>query len=113
MIHLRVVVPSGQAGTVVEHLRATPGMAHLAHVPGASVSPAGDLILCDVARESANTVVEWLQDQGVHHSGAIVEEALAAVVSDAAARADEQAPGRAADALIWEEIESRARTDGA
>ena len=111
MIHLRLVVPRDLVALVVARLTATPGVAHLAHVPGASVTPAGDLVLCDIAREAANDVVEWLQENGVHHRGAIVEEAVVAVVSDAAADADVAAPGRAADALIWEEVEARARSD--
>jgi uncharacterized hydrophobic protein (TIGR00271 family) len=113
MIHLRLIVPADIAAATVERLRATSGVAHLAHVPGAAVSPSGDLVLCDVAREAANDVIEWLQDRDIHHRGAITVEALEAVVSDAAAAADESAPGRAADSLIWEEIEDKARSDGA
>ncbi len=81
------------------------------HLRGAAVTPAGDLVLCDVAREAANEVVEWLQGQGVHHSGAISMDAASTVVSDAAARADAEAPGEASDALIWEQIEAQARSD--
>ena len=55
--------------------------------------------------------MEWLQDHGIHHSGAITIEALEGVVSDAAERAADQAPGEAGDALIWEELEARARAD--
>lgn len=68
-------------------------------------------MLCDVAREAANDVIEWLQRQGVHHSGAISVDASSTVVSDAAARADAEAPGEAGDALIWEQIEAQARSD--
>lgn len=113
MVHLRLIVPTELVGEVLEGLRSTPGVAHLVHLPGASVSPPGDLVLCDVAREAANAAVEWLQRRDVHHRGAITFHASETVVSDAAAHADAAAPGHAADALVWEEVEARARADAA
>ena len=113
MVHLRLIVPSDLVTTVVGHLRTAPGVAHLVHVRHVTASPSGDLVLCDVAREAANGVVEWLQHREVHHRGAITMEALEAVVSDAAAEAEARAPGHGGDALVWEEVESRARTDAA
>jgi uncharacterized hydrophobic protein (TIGR00271 family) len=111
MLHLRVTVPSDLAGAVVTHLQATSGVAHLAHLPGASLVPPGDLVLCDVAREAANDVVEWLQRQDVHRSGAISIETLESVVSDHAASAEALAPGHGTDALVWEEVDARARSE--
>lgn len=111
MVHLRLIVPLDVAGLVVDRLHATPGVAHVITVDGVDATPSGQLILCDVAREAANEVVEWLQGLGVHHRGAITVEALEAVVSDAAERATIEAPGHGADALIWEEIEARARDE--
>jgi uncharacterized hydrophobic protein (TIGR00271 family) len=111
MIHLRLIVAPDLAARVVQYLQATPGVAHVAHLQTETVSPTGELILCDTAREAANEIIEWLQHQDVHHRGAIAIEAIEAVVSDAAARADVAAPGHAADALIWEELEYRARHD--
>ena len=113
MLHLRVTVPSDMAAAVVAHLRATFGVAHLAHLPDASLVPPGDLVLCDVAREAANEVVEWLQRQDVHRNGAISIGTLESVVSDHAASAEALAPGHGADALVWEEVEARARTEAA
>ncbi len=111
MVHLRLIVPPDLAGSVFDQLVAMPGVAHVVKVERVEAKPPGQLILCDVAREAANDVVEWLQRQGVHHRGAITVEALEAVVSDAAERASAEAPGHAADALIWEELEARARSD--
>jgi uncharacterized hydrophobic protein (TIGR00271 family) len=112
MLHLRLMVAAELALPVVDGLRQTAGVAHVAHLPGVSAAPPGDVVLCDVVREAANDVIEWLQAQGVHHSGAITVEALEAVVSDAAAAAEAAAPGEGSDALIWEELEARARDDG-
>ena len=113
MIHLRLIVPPELAAATFDRLRETPGVAHVVHLRAVSTSPTGDVLHCDVARESANDVIEWLQSEGVHRRGAITVEALEAVISDAAALAEAVAPGHAADALIWEELDSRARADSA
>ena len=68
---------------------------------------------CDVVREAANDVVESLQRRGVHHQGAITLDPLETVVSDAAAVAEAATPGAGGDALVWEELEARARDDAA
>ena len=111
MIHLRLIVPSDDVRPVLEYLETTAGVAHMAHMPDVITSHGGDLVLCDVAREAANEVVEWLQRRGIHHRGAIIIESLDAVISDAAAVAEDEAPGQGTDALIWEELEARTRTD--
>ena len=111
VLQLRLIVPHDLCSDVLARLRAEPGVAHLIHVPGASTVPEGELLICDVAREAANDVVERLQDLGIHRRGAIVIEALEAVVSDAAAEAENRAPGHGADALVWEELEFRMRAE--
>ena len=110
-MHLRLIVPREAAGRVLDHLAGHPGVAHLVHLPTVSTSPPGEVVLCDVVREAANEVVEWLQDEGVHRGGAISVEALETVVSDAAAAAERRVPGHADDALVWEELDARARGD--
>ena len=111
MIHLRLVVDTAIVTVVLDDLRTEPGVAHVIHLVGAAVEPAGDLVLCDVVREAANDVIERLQDHGIHHGGAITIEAIETVVSDAAAAAEVSAPGFGTDALIWEQVEARARDD--
>jgi uncharacterized hydrophobic protein (TIGR00271 family) len=106
-----LIVPTDLVDQVVADLRTTTGVAHLVRVPTGYSTPAGELVLCDVVREAGNGVIEWLQRLNVHHRGAITVETLDTVVSDAAAAAEAQAPGYAADALVWEEIEARARDD--
>jgi uncharacterized hydrophobic protein (TIGR00271 family) len=113
MIHLRLIVPSDEVRPVLEHLSSTPGVAHVAHLVGVAASPVGDVVLCDVAREATNDVVEWLQGRDIHRRGAIAIDSLDAVISDSAAAAEAEARGHGADALIWEELEARAREDAA
>ncbi len=113
MVHLRLIVPTDVANEVFDHLAAAEGVAHVVRFHDVDSIPDGVLVLCDVVREGANQVVEWLQDHDVHRRGAITIEALEGVVSDAAALAAAAAPGQGADALIWEELEGRARSDSA
>jgi uncharacterized hydrophobic protein (TIGR00271 family) len=113
MLHIRATVPSERAPAVVARLGGWPGVAHVAHLPGASTVPPGDLVLCDLAREAADDVVEWLQSQGVHRDGAIALEAVETVVSDAAAAAEAAVPGHGTDSLVWEELEATAREQAA
>lgn len=111
MIHLRLIVVADLVDAVLAEVRDGDGVAHVVHLRDASLLPAGDVVLCDVVRESANDLIERLQDLGVHRSGAISSSDGDTVVSDAAARAEHHAPGHGADALIWEEIEAQARED--
>ena len=68
------------------------------------MSPAGDLVLADVARESADGLVSALRDMNVHRDGAIAMTSIDAAVSSAARQAEKQAPGDAADAVVWEQV---------
>lgn len=111
MLHLRLIVPAELVDRVVDELRTTPGVAHLARLDGARTWPPGELVLCDVVREAGNAVIERLQALGVHRAGAITIEPIEAVVSDAAKAAEVRAPGHGGDALVWEELEARARDD--
>lgn len=111
MLHVRLIVPPALTDTVVERMAATPGVVHIQRVTGSTARPAGDIVLCDVAREAANDLIEELQGMGVHRDGAIVIEAIQVTVSDAAAEAEAASPGEGGDALVWEEVEARARDE--
>jgi uncharacterized hydrophobic protein (TIGR00271 family) len=104
LLQLRVTVPEDRVEKVRDLFESDPGMAHLAVLPGASVSPPGDLVLADVARESADALVSALRDLNIHRDGAIALTSIDAAVSSAARRAEEQAPGDAADAVVWEQV---------
>ena len=90
LLHLRVTVPPDRIGEVVELFARSPGTAHLAVLPGASVAPPGDLVLADVTRESADALVDELRGLGVARDGGITMEAVDAAVSTATERAEEQ-----------------------
>ncbi len=64
-----------------------------------------------MATESANAVIEALRDLGIHHSGSIAVERIDTALSDVAAIAEEAAPGRSSEAVVWEEVEARLRSE--
>jgi len=113
LLQLRVTVPEDRTAQVRELFENDPGTAHLAVLPGASVSPAGDLVLADVARESADALVSALRDLNVHRDGAIAITSVDAAVSHAAEEAEERAPGDAADAVVWEQVVRTTDADSA
>ena len=77
--------------------------------PAPGVEPAGDVVLCDIAREEVSLVVEQLMALGLYREGSIALEAVDASVSAGARAAMERAPGSAADAVLWEQVEQTVR----
>jgi uncharacterized hydrophobic protein (TIGR00271 family) len=104
VLHLRLIVPQERTETVLDVLRASPAVAHLVVLPGAGQAPAGDLVLCDVAREAANPVLAALRELEVDRAGSIAFEDAGVVLSTSAQRATHLAPGLDVDAVVWEEI---------
>jgi len=74
---------------------------------GTVIRPEGDVIEATLAREATNAVLTALQELGVEHRGGVTLESLDTVLSDAADRAEEAAPGDPDDAVIWEELIAR------
>ena len=104
LLQLRVTVPSDRTDRVRELFERCPGTAHLSLIPGAALTPAGDLLVADVARESADGLVAALRELGVDRDGGISLLAVDAAVSGAAAEAERAAPGDGSDAVVWEQV---------
>lgn len=111
MLQIRVIAPAELTGSVLELCRHTPGVAHVVVHRGAAVEPAGDLIAIDVARESADRTVGRLKALGLTDDGAITLEVLDTVLSKAGFRADDEAEGDGADAVLWDELLARTREE--
>lgn len=107
MLHLRAVCPPERTDEAIRILRAHTGTAHLIVHRGVAVAPEGDLVEADIAREAADEIIDSLCELELDHTGGITLEALDTAVSDAADRAEEAAPGEAADAVVWQELVSR------
>ncbi|CAN5675075.1 DUF389 domain-containing protein [soil metagenome] len=105
MVHLRVLVPGSKAEQTLRLLEERTSCVNLVYHQGAARKPAGDVILCDVAREDASLVVDALKDLGISSAGSISLEELESEISVAGDRAEEATPGFGADAVVWEEVE--------
>ncbi|MER5498824.1 MULTISPECIES: DUF389 domain-containing protein [unclassified Streptomyces] len=104
MLHLRLIVPAGRTDEVLRLVENTVGTTHLVVVAGAARDPAGDLVLCDVAREAGDGLISALRGLGIDESGSITVENMDLTLSAHADRAEEAAPGEGADAVLWEEL---------
>lgn len=111
MLHLRVIAPPELTGAVLDLYRHTPGTAHIVVQRGAAVQPAGDVIVADVAREATDAVIGGLKALGLAEDGAITLQALDTVLSSAAYRAEDEAEGDGADAVLWDELLARTREE--
>nr|WP_239086621.1 DUF389 domain-containing protein [Streptomyces parvus] len=103
-MHLRLIVPADTTDEVVALLGSTVGTAHLVVLPGAARSPAGDVVMCDVAREAGDELITALRRLGIDRTGAISLENLDLTLSEHADKAEAEAPGDSADAVLWEEL---------
>ncbi|MEU9009834.1 DUF389 domain-containing protein [Streptomyces sp. NPDC048479] len=104
MLHLRLITPADRSAEVVRLIERTVGTTHLAVVPGAARNPQGDLVLCDVAREAGDELINGLRALGIDESGSIAVENIDLSLSRRADKAEEEAPGEGADAVLWEHL---------
>ncbi|MFB7734524.1 DUF389 domain-containing protein [Streptomyces sp. NPDC056112] len=104
MLHLRLITPPEQTDDVVRLIETTVGTAHLVVLPSAARSPAGDVVLCDVAREAGDELLDGLRKLGIERSGSVSVESPDLTLSAQAERAERAAPGEGADAVLWQEL---------
>lgn len=104
MMHLRLIVPPGLEQDVRSCLTRTVGVVHVAVLAGTSRDPEGTLVLCDVAREAADGLLVSLRALGLAEHGAVVMTDAGLVLSRVADRAEQEAPGEGADAVVWEAV---------
>ena len=106
MLHVQVVSPADLSGEVEAILRGQRGATNLVVLPGAAREPGGDLIQADVARESVQEVVSGLRELGIDQRGSISWHGVDIAIGDGMRRAERDAPGAGADAVIWAEVVS-------
>lgn len=104
MLHLRLITPSDKTDDAVRLIEKTVGATHVAVLPGAARNPVGDLVLCDVAREAGDELLTGLQQLGIEESGSIAVENIDLSLSKRADKAEAEAPGEGADAVLWEHM---------
>ncbi|MGW3727726.1 DUF389 domain-containing protein [Streptomyces sp. NPDC000851] len=104
MLHLRLITPSDRTDDVVRLIEKTVGTTHLVVMPGAARNPSGDVVMCDVAREAGDELLTGLQRMGLDDTGSIAVENIDLSLSKRAEKAEEEAPGEPADAVLWEHL---------
>ncbi|MFF3414207.1 DUF389 domain-containing protein [Streptomyces sp. NPDC002698] len=105
MLHLRLITPPDRTDDVVRLIEGTVGTAHLVVLPGAARSPAGDVVMCDVAREAGDELIGRLREAGLDRTGSIAVENIDLSLSKRADEAEDEAPGEGVDAVLWEHLE--------
>jgi uncharacterized hydrophobic protein (TIGR00271 family) len=111
VLHLRLIVPVDSTDRARSLLADHQGVTNVVVLPGAGVRPEGDVMLADVARESANQVLDELAGLGLTRRGSIAVEGIDLSMSAGADRAEEQAPGQGSDAVVWAEMAARAKEE--
>lgn len=111
MLHLRVIAPTDLRDAVLTILHHNPGVTHIVIHRDAAVEPRGDEITADLAREAANDVVDALKALDIKECGALTLEVLDTVLSERAFKAEDDAEGEPADAVIWDELLARTREE--
>ncbi|MGV9879324.1 DUF389 domain-containing protein [Streptomyces sp. NPDC003006] len=104
MLHLRLISPADKTDDVLRLIEGTTGTAHLAVVPGAARDPAGDVIMCDVAREAGDELISALRALDLDKCGSIAVENIDLSLSERADKAEHDAPGEGSDAVLWEQL---------
>ncbi|MEV0320067.1 DUF389 domain-containing protein [Streptomyces sp. NPDC050658] len=104
MLHLRLITPADKTDDVVRLIEKTVGTTHLAVMPGAARNPAGDVVMCDVAREAGDTLLGGLRALDIDKCGSIAVENIDLSMSRRADKAEDEAPGEGADAVLWEQL---------
>jgi uncharacterized hydrophobic protein (TIGR00271 family) len=104
VLHLRLIVPPDRSDDVAALITGTVGATHLTVLRGAALDPPGDLMTCDVAREAADPLLVELRELGIDETGSIAMESIDLSLSRSADRAEEDAPGEGADAVVWQSL---------
>jgi len=111
MLHFRIWSPAATSEAVITALSNDPAVSSLAVLRGASVRPAGDVVLADVAREAANDVVDRLRELGVPREGGVDISPVQAWMSQRGLDAERAAPGSSADSVVWADVTHQAYSD--
>jgi uncharacterized hydrophobic protein (TIGR00271 family) len=107
LLHLRVVCPAESVPAVLTALRGRPGVVAIA----AGQSSDGSVVTADLARECADDVLRDLHGGGALRAGMVTLDPVDTAVGPLADKAEREAPGEGADALIWDELASRTGED--
>lgn len=104
MLNLRVVVPTDRTEQVADRLVDDSRTTNVQVLPGVGRRPAGDLVQCDVTREAAAEILDWLRALGLYDDGSVTVTDIAASLSNNARATEAAAHGAPDDAIIWDQV---------
>jgi uncharacterized hydrophobic protein (TIGR00271 family) len=107
VIHLRVVSPPDRTDDVLKLLTDDPATCNIVRMSDASHRPDGDVVTADVAREDASVIVSDLRHMGIVEDGSVTLTRIDTALGPHARRAIAHAEGDEADAVVWEEVQTR------
>src|SRR3954452_1219139 len=108
MLRLRIICAGVSSGAVTGALARQVGVIG---VRRAGSTSHGAEVTAALARESADEALAELRRLGVYETGRISLQPLDTAVGPLATRAEGDAPGEGADAMIWDELASRTGED--
>jgi len=107
MVHLRIVAPEDRAEKTMDLLCESDSVLNVIRLDERARRPEGVVIMCDVASEDASVVLADLKRLEIHREGSITLEQIDTSISALADRAEKHAKGAPADAVVWEDVESK------
>jgi uncharacterized hydrophobic protein (TIGR00271 family) len=106
--HLRLTVPPDLVQDVLDVVTDHDCVTNVVRHEGVCLVPEGDLIECDVARESASEVLDDLHRRGLSRQGGVLVMTPDSTPFVEAERIAALAPGDPEDAVLWPEVVERA-----
>jgi len=109
MLHVRVVSPADVTERLAGELTADPGVSNLVIMRAAATRPDGDAVQFDLARASANSVLERMRELGLDRRSSVIIETVDAALVDRPP--EQQATYHGERVPVWELVEARIRGD--
>ncbi|MFE6734860.1 DUF389 domain-containing protein [Microbacterium sp. NPDC057650] len=109
MLSVRVTAAAGISRRIQDHLRDDPTVCDLVVLPAAAMDGKGDLLLFEMTKENANSVMRMMRNAGVADEGAIVVTDPLLVVSAEADEAERTVPGNPDDGVLWMQADATSR----
>lgn len=106
MLHASIVTGPAEADRAVAALREVVGVLNVQHRRDA-VAGGGDVVEADIARESADAVLDALRPLVLDRGGSVSLLQVDTAVGAPMRAAEAAAPGHGDDAVVWEEVAQR------
>lgn len=111
VLTVTVKVPADVTPAVLDLCEGDVGISSVGLVKGASITPPGDVITIDIARESGDALLTRLREAGVAEQGTVLVQPVTTWLSRRHLEAEQRAPGEDTDAVLWADVVQTLRGD--